>query len=87
VADQGERTQAYDEAGLQRLLTEDIDLAEQGIEVTRRDGVVVLTGRVESEARRVEVARRVAECLPDHEVRNDIAVVPVHPPGEPETLP
>jgi osmotically-inducible protein OsmY len=77
----------YDEAALQRLLTEDAGLAEQGIEVTRRDGAVVLTGCVETEERRVQVAERVAECLPGDEVRNDIVVVPVQPPGEPEAIP
>jgi len=79
--------EAYDDAALQRMLTEDVDLAEQGIEVTRRDRVVVITGCVESEARRYEVVRRVEECLPGHEIRNDIVVVPVQPPTEPEALP
>jgi hypothetical protein len=77
----------YDEAALQRLLTEDAALGEQGIEVTRREGVVVLTGCVESEARRDQVARRVADCLPGHEVRNDIVVVPVAAPTDPEAIP
>jgi osmotically-inducible protein OsmY len=77
----------FDEAALQRLLTEDGNLAEQGIDVTRREGAVVLTGCVESEARRAQVAERVARCLPGHEVRNDIVVVPVQTPTEPEALP
>ena len=76
--------QDYDEAALQRLLTEDV--SEQGIEVARGEGAVVLTGQVESADRRDQIARRVAECLPDHEVRNDIVVVPVQPPTEPEEL-
>jgi osmotically-inducible protein OsmY len=86
MAQPEERSGTYDEAALQRLLTEDADLAEQGIEVTRREGVVVLTGCVETEERRAQVAERVAECLPGDEVRNDIVVVPVQPPTEPEAL-
>jgi osmotically-inducible protein OsmY len=79
--------QPYDEASVQRRLTEDAELAEQGIEVTRREGAVVLTGGVESEERRTQVAERVAECLPGDEVHNDIVVVPVQPPTEPEAIP
>jgi hypothetical protein len=78
--------ETYDEAAVQRLLTEDVSLAEQGIDVTRREGAVVLTGSVESEERRTQVAERVAECLPGGEVRNDIVVVPVQPPAEPEAI-
>jgi osmotically-inducible protein OsmY len=87
MAQPGNQRATYDEAALQRLLTEDAGLAEQGIEVTRRAGAVVLTGCVETEERRAQVAERVAECLPDEEVRNDIVVVPVQPPGEPEAIP
>jgi osmotically-inducible protein OsmY len=76
----------YDDAALQRLLTEDASLSEQGIEVTRREGAVVLTGCVESDARRDQVAERVAHCLPGHEVRNDIVVVPVAAPTDPEAI-
>jgi hypothetical protein len=78
---------SYDEASVQRLLTEDAGLAEQGIEVSRREGAVVLTGGVESEERRTQIGERVAACLPGDEVRNDIVVVPVQPPTEPEALP
>ena len=77
----------YDEAALQRLLTEDGDFAEQGIEVSRREGAVVLTGCVETEARRAQIAERVARCLPGHEVRNDIVVAAVQTPSEPEVIP
>jgi hypothetical protein len=86
MAQPGQQPAAYDEAALQRLLTEDAGLAEQGIEVTRREGAVVLTGCVETEERRVQVAERVAQCLPGDEVRNDIVVVPVQPPTEPEAI-
>jgi len=81
-----EQPGTYDEAAVQRLLTEDASLAEQGIDVTRREGAIVLTGSVESEERRTHVAERVAECLPGDEVRNDIVVVPVQPPAEPEAI-
>jgi hypothetical protein len=86
MADATGPTPQYDEAALQRLLTEDGEVAEQGIDVIRREGAVVLTGCVESEARREQIAARIARCLPGHEVRNDIVVAPVQRPAEPEAI-
>lgn len=74
----------YAEASAQRDLTEDI--AEQGIEVTRRDGVVQLRGHVESEERRRLIGERVREHFPNSEVRNDIVVVRATPPAEAEEV-
>jgi osmotically-inducible protein OsmY len=76
----------WDEAGLQRMLAEDDHFAELGVDVVRGDGTAVLTGRVESPQRREEIARRVAECLPGVQLRNDIVVVPVARPAEAEDL-
>jgi hypothetical protein len=75
-----------DEAALQRLLAEDETVAELGIDVTRRDRTVVLSGQVESAERRDEIGRRVAEYLTGDDIRNDIVVVPAPPPAGPEVL-
>jgi hypothetical protein len=79
-------TRNWDEAALQRMLAEDDNLAELGVDVVRRDDTAVLTGQVESAHRREEIARRVAECLPGVRVRNDIVVVPVAAPTGAEDL-
>ncbi len=76
----------YAEASAQRDLAEDAGIAEQGIEIVRRDGCVVLSGQVESEHRRGLIAERVAAHFPHHEVRNDIAVVRAGRPSEAEEL-
>lgn len=76
----------YAEASAQRDLAEDAEIAEQGIEIVRRDGVVVVRGQVESEERCRLIAERVAAHFPHCEVRNDIVVVRVHPPIEAEEI-
>lgn len=76
----------YAEASAQRDLAEDAGIAEQGIEIVRRDGCVVLRGLVESEQRRAAIAQKVASHFPQHELRNDIAVVRAGRPGEAEEL-
>lgn len=75
----------YAEACLQRALTED-GAAEQGIDVIRRDGLVVVQGEVESAERRDEILRRVGDCFPGKEVRSEIALIPVGEPIEVEDV-
>jgi osmotically-inducible protein OsmY len=82
----GEHHDEYAEASAQRDLAENGGIAEQGIEVIRRDGVVQLRGHVESEDRRQVIGDRVRRHFPDREVRNDIVVVRVTPPVEAEEL-
>jgi hypothetical protein len=62
----------YMMARLQRVLAEDD--SELGIDMVRRGDHYVLIGEVESEERRQEVADKVAEHLPELEVRNEIMV-------------
>ncbi|GIH07231.1 hypothetical protein Rhe02_52980 [Rhizocola hellebori] len=76
----------YAEASAQRELAEDGGIAEQGMEIVRRDGCVVIRGEVESEHRRDLIAQRVAAHFPHCEVRNDIVVVRVGRPMEAEEL-
>ncbi|NUT32629.1 MAG: hypothetical protein HOV79_06085 [Hamadaea sp.] len=71
-------------AQLQRLLAE--DGAELGIEAVRRDDVIVLRGEVESEQRRSEAERRVADAFPELKVRNELTIPHVHKPVESEQL-
>ena len=71
---------------MQRLLTENADVAEQGITVTRRDDTLVLCGEVESARRRDEILRLVVEHFPDVPVAVDIGLVRSQPPTEVEDL-
>lgn len=71
---------------MQRLLAEDGDISEQGIEITRRDGIIVLSGEVESEERRAAISRQVSSRFPDRQIRNDICITRVGKPAEAEEL-
>lgn len=74
------------EADIQRLLTEDTRVAEQGIRVVRRDQTLILCGEVESEHRRAEICRQLAEHYPDVAISCDIGVVRAQAPNEVEEL-
>ncbi|ASW56383.1 hypothetical protein [Plantactinospora sp. KBS50] len=76
----------YLEAAVQRLLTENADVAEQGITATRRDNTLVLCGEVESAQRRDEILRLVVERFPDVPVTVDIGLVRSHTPTDAEEL-
>ena len=71
-------------AQVQRLLAE--DGGELGIDVVRRDDVLVLRGEVESEQRRQEVEQRVADAFPELKTRNELTIPHVHKPMESEEL-
>lgn len=77
----------YVEAEIQRLLTEDPAVAEQGITVVRREHGLVLYGEVESAHRRDEILRRVTESFPDVPVTGDIGVTRAQAPTQIEELP
>jgi hypothetical protein len=76
----------YAEAAVQRLLTEHPNLGEQGNTLTRREHCLVMSGEVESPARRDEIARLVNEALPDVEVCCDIGIIRAGAPTEHEEL-
>lgn len=76
----------YTEAEIQRVLTEDVDIAEQGISVARHGDTLILGGEVESEHRRDEVVRRVRELVPGVQVSCDIGIVRSQAPTEAEEL-
>jgi hypothetical protein len=77
----------YVEAAVQRLLTEDPDIAEQGITVVRRDHSLVLYGEVESHRRREEILRHVTREFPDLPLLVDIGIIRAQAPSEIEQLP
>jgi hypothetical protein len=80
-------TDEYLEAAVQRLLTEDGNLAEQGISATRRHGRLILCGEVESRARRDEIVRLVKQHFPDQPISVDIGITRAQAPTEVEELP
>ena len=74
------------EAAVQRLLTEDAAIAEQGITVQRRDDLVVLGGEVESAQRRDEICRAVTTHFPEVELVCDIGITRAQAPDEVEEI-
>ncbi|HEX5540574.1 MAG TPA: hypothetical protein VFX60_03270 [Micromonospora sp.] len=76
----------YLEAAVHRLLAEEADLAEQGIDLTRHKNTLILSGEVESDQRREEMIRRVREEFPDVRLLVDIGVTRVQEPTQAEEL-
>jgi hypothetical protein len=76
----------YLEAEVQRLLTEHVDVAEQGITIVRRQQSLLLCGEVESPQRRDEILRLVAAHFPGVPVHCDIGLTRTHPPSDAEEL-
>jgi hypothetical protein len=76
----------YLEAEIQRLLTEDGRVAEQGITVQRREHAVVLLGEVGSTQRRDEICRQIATHFPDIAITCDIGVTRAQAPSEVEEI-
>lgn len=77
----------YLEAAVQRLLTENPDVAEQGITVMLRDRALVLRGEVESVQRREEIFRLVMTHFPNVPIRADIGLIRTQAPTDVEELP
>jgi hypothetical protein len=76
----------YLEAEIQRLLSEDGKVAEQGITVQRREHTLILGGEVESAQRRDEICRQITTHFPDVEIACDIGVVRAQAPTEVEEI-
>jgi HSP20 family molecular chaperone IbpA len=77
----------YVEAEIQRLLTENAGVAEQGITVVRREHTLTLRGEVESERRRDEICRLITARFPDVPLACDIGIVRAQAPSDAEELP
>jgi hypothetical protein len=80
------RLDEYLEAQIQRLLTENGAVAEQGITVQRRENLLVLGGEVESAQRRDEICRQVTSNFPDVQIACDIGIVRAAAPSEVEEI-
>lgn len=81
------RTDAYKESQVQRVLTEDERVSEQGIRVSRlEENTFALSGEVESPKRREVIEQVVHEKFPDLTVQCDIGVTRVHEPEEVEEV-
>ena len=76
----------YVEAEIQRLLAEDTAVAEQGITVTRREHMLVLTGEVETPARREQILHLLAEHFPGVALRAEIGIIRAEPPVDAEEI-
>jgi len=76
----------YLAAEIQRLLTENGRIAEQGITVQRRDNLVVLGGEVESPERRDEICRQISANFPEVEISCDIGITRTQAPTEVEEI-
>jgi hypothetical protein len=76
----------YTEAAVQRLLTEDGTVAEQGITVQRREHTLILGGEVESEGRRDEICKRITSRFPDVDIACDIGIIRAQAPTEVEEI-
>ena len=76
----------YLEAAIQRLLTEDGTVAEQGITIHSRERVLVLGGEVESARRRDEICRQITARFPDLEITCDLGITRAQAPGEVEEI-
>ena len=79
-------THEYTDAELQRRLAEDSAIAELGIDVVVHEGVIVLSGQVESVARLDLIAARAGEHFAPYKVVNEIVVVATDPPTEAEEV-
>jgi osmotically-inducible protein OsmY len=71
---------------LQHALAIDRRVNMLDVKVTVRGGKIHLTGEVATEERRRAVAEVVAELLPGAEVRNELTVLEVNYPPQPETI-
>lgn len=89
MSDKGSSRQLdeYVEAAVQRLLTENAEVAEQGIIAVRRDHTLILRGEVESRQRRDQILRLVTEKFPDVQLSVDIGITRTQEPTEVEELP
>jgi hypothetical protein len=77
----------YRESELQRVLTEDERVTEQGMRVSRlEENTFALSGEVESPKRREVIEQVVAERFPDLTVEVDIGVTRVNEPEEVEEV-
>jgi len=76
----------YTVAEIQRLLTEDDGVSEQGITVQRQEHTLILGGEVESAQRRDEICRLITTRFPGLAITCDIGIVRAQAPTEVEEI-
>lgn len=74
------------EGEIQRLLAEDAEIAELGIDVACEGDRAVLRGCVTTPERRAAIVDRVRHAFPDLDVRDEIAVAGTDAPDGPEEI-
>ncbi|HYZ55515.1 MAG TPA: BON domain-containing protein [Streptosporangiaceae bacterium] len=79
-------TSDYVAGRIERALASDPRTHELGIRADVRDGVVILRGEVACEQRRLLIAEVVRDAAPELDVRNEVSVPELQPPGEEEKL-
>jgi BON domain len=71
---------------LQHALAIDQRVNMLDLKIIVRSGKIHLIGQVATEERRKVVAEVVAELLPEVEIRNELTVLEVNPPHQPEII-
>jgi osmotically-inducible protein OsmY len=71
---------------IQQALATDSRVNKLDVKITVRQGRVHLTGQTSSEERRQAITRVVSEAAPDMEVRNELTVIVVSEPAQPEVI-
>ena len=79
-------TSNYVAGRIERALASDPRTYELGVRADVRDEVVILRGEVACEQRRRLIAEVVHDAVPGLEVRNEVSVPELQPPGEEEKL-
>ena len=79
-------TDPHLEGEIQRLLAEDADIAELGIDAVRQGASVVLRGCVSTAERRALIVDRVRAAFPDLDVRDRIAIAGTDAPDGAEEV-
>ena len=71
---------------IQNVLATDPRTNKQDVKVMVRNGRVHLSGQTSTEERRRTIADVVSEIIPDLEVRNELTVIELSEPAEPEVI-
>jgi hypothetical protein len=71
---------------IQTALATDSRIHKQDVQVAIRGERIHLTGQTSTEERRRLIETVVAEKVPEWEIRNEITVLEIAPPAQPETI-
>ena len=71
---------------IQNVLATDPRTNKQDVKIMVRNGRVYLTGETSTDERRRTIAQVVSEVVPELEVRNELKVIELSEPAEPEVI-